>query len=128
MANEIELPPLELNPDDENGGKHLQGQLGCRERQLLEALATIADLRRQLEEALKTSAGWKMCADKCNQEFALAAVRDAAIKEAGFAEGIRKAAEVCAESDGWDMHPKDYYSLVLSLLPKPTEPSAGGAE
>jgi len=68
------------------------------------ALATIADLRRQLEEALNTSTGWKMCADKCNEEFALAVKRDGAIKEAGFAEGIRKASGQTVEDNSLRCH------------------------
>lgn len=32
-----------------------------------------------------------------------------------FAEAIvRDCATVCAESDGFDMHPKDYYKLILA--------------
>jgi hypothetical protein len=63
------------------------------ERDYDQALATISDLRRQIGGA----------------------------EAKGFSEGIRMAAEACSDSDGWDMHPKDYYGLILSLLPKPSE-------
>ena len=160
MANEIELPvrpklysvetgvlqnqvPGRCNTwtsytEDENGDTVDGGEFKAYADQVE---ATIADLRRQLEEALNTSAGWKMCADKCNEEFALAVERDTEIKEAGFAEGIRKAAEAVKQRIGEGLSlPKSVgdkayakagkhcEEAVLSLLPEPTEPSAGGAE
>ena len=153
MANEIErltdlvrymrheLHDAGLISDDEFTKLVQDSDEGKRVARLEGYDLAIADLRRQLEEALKTSAGWKMCADKCNQEFALAAERDAAIKEAGFAEGIRKAEEAVKQRIGEGLSlPKSVgdkayakagkhcEEAVLSLLPEPTEPSAGGAE
>ena len=31
---------------------------------------------------------------------------------------LREAAEACGASDGWDMNPKDYSSLILALIPQ----------